>query len=156
MHDLGELILEGVANSWESGADYLKIEIEKALGFFRVQIQDNGTFQEDGKWFDLGVSSKGDGRGRGLFLIKSVDENATLERRNNLSTLVFCGRDDGSLNALEDVLFPIFQFPVAIQLRYIVEERVVLELSKKKGEEILRAKEIAKFKDFVRLRIRSV
>ncbi len=156
MHDLASLILEGAVNSMEAGADLIDIKIDKRSAFVDVQIQDNGILLESGKWFDLGVSSKGEERGKGLFLIKSIDKNASLEKKDGFTTLRFQAFDDESIDAFDQLLFPIFQLPLAISVCYTIDGQVAFEMKKNKGEEPVRASQIARFKNFVRMKIRSV
>lgn len=156
MHDLGELILEGVVNSLEAGSSFVSIKLEKMEECFWVDIQDNGTLLEGKDFFSSGFSTKGENRGRGLSLIRLADNEARLYREDGYTILSFKVGDDGSLDALEEVLFPIFQFDIAILFSYIVEGKEVLRLSKEKGEELSRISEIAEFKHLIKSKIRSV
>lgn len=166
MHDLGELILEGVANSFEAGADKVAIELRKSViddnnidnhnGFFSIRIQDNGTLVEGNPYFENGFSTKKGQRGKGLALIHLVDSSARLYRQDGNTVLFFQAEDDGSLDNIEDVLFPIFQLDIRIEFRYLVDDKEILFLSREKGDRLQTIKEIAAFKQMIRLKIRSV
>ena len=156
MHDLGELILEGVANSLEAGASFVSIKLEKKGESFEVDIQDNGILLEGKDFFSSGFSTKGENRGKGLSLIRLADNKARLYREDGYTILSFKTKDDGSLDALEDVLFPIFQFDIAILFSYIVEGKELLRLSKERGEELSKVGEIVDFKHLIKSKIRSV
>ncbi len=155
MHDIGALILEGIANSVESGADQIELDICKSNDSVRIQIKDNGTLIDGMAFFEEGFSTKGKDRGRGLTLIKRLDCNASLKKQDGYTLLSFEAKDDGSLDKLEDVLFPIFQQEAEINLRYEKDGKEVLGLSGN-GKKLQTVKEIAEFKQFVRFKTRSV
>ena len=157
MHDLGELILEGVANSFEAGADKIAIELRKTnSSFFSIKIKDNGNLLEGNPYFADGFSTKNGKRGRGLAMIHYLDSSARLYREDGYTELFFQAVDDGSLDNIEDVLFPIFQLDIKIEFRYLIDDKEILFLSKENGEELQTIKEIAAFKQMIRLKIRSV
>lgn len=151
MHDLGDLILEAVVNSEEAGADSVSITLNQIGETIEVRVADDGSLKDAGCLFDEGFSTKGNCRGRGLSLIKHADENASLKRVDGKSVLTFKTRDDGSLDKLEDVLFPIFQRLDRTKFLYIKDGKTVLDLERN-GERLDTIKDIALFKNIVKTR----
>lgn len=151
MHNLGDLLLEAVINSDEAGCNRVELSLKEKDGIIEVSISDNGSLICNDDFFAEGFSSKGDGRGRGLSLIKSLDRDARLYRDGDESVLVFKARNDGSLERLEDVLFPIFQRVDNTRFTYIKDGKCVISIERN-GERLESAKEIKLFKDIVRSR----
>jgi len=87
--NLTDLVYEGVRNSLEAGASrvFVNWRVEKERIYVEVADDGRGDFPPD--CFQKGVSDKGEKRGRGLYLIKSADPNARLERKGGVTLLTF-------------------------------------------------------------------
>ncbi len=106
--DIGDLILEGVKNSAEAAASFIRISVQIIKGNAEIEIEDDGSAEIPSCPFSEGVSAKGNKRGYGLAFIKAFDPDAVLERAGGVTSLRFRGRDDGSLIDLDQILLPIF------------------------------------------------
>ena len=110
--DNADLLVEAVRNSLEAGAEDIFIRIDRHCGMADVVVSDDSSKTIPDDAFSPGVSSKGAGRGRGLFLIKEAsDGRCGLEKKDGKSVLHFSVRLDESfedLSATIPVLFNAF------------------------------------------------
>lgn len=153
-HSIGDLILEGVANSAESGANEVVVFLDICIDMVKVRIEDNGVLVK-GDFFSPGFSTKGDNRGMGLKCIADRDQDAKLYSENGKTILDFKVRREPFLEKLEDVLFPIFQLCEQTTFHYLIEGVEVFALTER-GENLTKASRIAEFKDLVRSKERSI
>ena len=109
MHDTAALILEAVMNSIEAGASSISVRIAVENGSVSVITEDDGNAPMSSDPFREGSSTKGEGRGRGLSIIKEkTDGRCRLTRGERGTVLEFRREDDGSFDALDKALLPIF------------------------------------------------
>lgn len=112
-----DFLFEAVRNSVEAGASAVHITWKREEdGIVRVRVLDNGSFLPEGDLFEKGMSTHGDGRGMGLFLLKEASPDASIERKGGNTVLSFSMADD--TEALVTVL--PFIFPLAsVTFEYI-------------------------------------
>ncbi len=108
--DLSSSIFEAFKNSAESGAENIKIDVVIENGIAMVTVLDDGKNEIAGDVFKDGFSTKGEGRGRGLYLVRKDAISTGLERKNGKTEFTLCKYDDETLKTVEDTLFPIFQY----------------------------------------------
>lgn len=75
--DISLALLELVQNSIEAGASLVEIRLAEEADFIEIDIVDNGTSVESSMQSLLslpGFSTKGEGRGMGLFTVKTLAE----------------------------------------------------------------------------------
>ena len=110
--DNADLLVEAVRNSLEAGAEDIAIRIDRHCGMVDVVVSDNSSKAIPDDVFSPGVSTKGAGRGRGLFLVKEASGGRCgLEKKDGKSVLHFSVGLDGSfkdLSATIPVLFNAF------------------------------------------------
>ena len=108
MHDVSDLVIEAVANSIEAGAERIAVSIAIADGVVNARISDNGVFTLEGNPFREGITTKGEGRGRGLHIIYERSEGrCRLTRGDGITELEFSAEDDGSFDELDKALLPL-------------------------------------------------
>ncbi len=109
MHDASDLLLEAVANSAEAGATDIRVLVDLSGGMINARVTDNGSYTLLADPFRDGSTTKGEGRGRGLAVInESCRGRCRLTRGESETVLEFRREDDGSFNALDEALLPIF------------------------------------------------
>ena len=98
-----DFLFEAVHNSIEAGADrvYISWRLMKD-GIVQVRVLDNGNFQKVDNAFEKGVSTRGSGRGMGLYYLKREAITSSLERVGDETVLSFTIKADSS--SLIDVL----------------------------------------------------
>lgn len=110
--DNADLLVEAVRNSLEAGAEDISIKVDRHCGMVDVVVSDDSSKAIPDNAFSQGVSSKGAGRGRGLFLVKEASGGRCgLEKKDGKSVLHFSVGLDGSLEDLSatvPVLFNAF------------------------------------------------
>lgn len=118
MHRLDDLILEAVENSRDAGAWNIAIVLTESGSGIKAEVIDDGVSPIPENPFGLGVSTKGENRGRGLALIKERDRSASLDRCNGRTVLAFESVNDNSFEELEHALIPIFNGKGNIEFSY--------------------------------------
>ncbi len=109
MHDASDLLLEAVANSAEAGACSIEATVDLSGGMISIRVEDDGSYTLRSDPFQDGSTTKGEGRGRGLALVKdSCSGRCRLTRGERGTVLEFRREDDGSFDALDKALLPIF------------------------------------------------
>ena len=109
MHTLADLILEAVENSTEAGAAEIRALAEENEGIWKIEILDDGEWKLDGDPFSEGATTKGEGRGRGLAIIREQScGHCSLTRGEGYTRLRFEAEDDGSLGDMFHALLPVF------------------------------------------------
>ena len=71
--DALDFLFEAVKNSLEAGAGTVSVRVEMDDGQVHVTCTDDGAWEPDVDHFARGGSSKGDGRGQGLYLLARLD-----------------------------------------------------------------------------------
>lgn len=90
MHKGVDFLYEGVVNSLEAKAKTIKVFRSQLASLVTYKIQDDGEgIDKDKDPFEKGFSTKSSKRGLGLTLIKEIDNDAILERVDNLTKLSF-------------------------------------------------------------------
>ena len=153
MHDTAALILEAVMNSIEAGASSISVRIAIENGSVSVITEDDGNAPMSSDPFREGSSTKGEGRGRGLSIIKEkTDGRCRLTRGENKTVLCFTAEDDGSMDDLFSALLPLFNLDKAMTVSIkrssgeIVVSHAELE---KRGAVPVSAQGIKAFRTFV-------
>lgn len=108
-----DLLVEAVRNSLEAGAGDILLRIDRCCGMADVVVSDDSPADIVDDAFSPGVSSKGPGRGRGLFLVREASEGRCgLEKKDGRSVLHFSVVLDGSLKNLSSTVPVLFNaFP---------------------------------------------
>lgn len=106
--DIGDMILEGVKNSIEAGASDVKITVTLEKDDAEILIEDNGISEIPSDPFAQGTTTKGTGRGYGLYHVYLLDPKAELMRENGITYLSFRGRADASFSSFDELLIPVF------------------------------------------------
>lgn len=114
--DFSSLVFEAVKNSAEANAKCVKVKVKKDKGKLKALIEDDGEGEIKEKDFLLSCSSKGEARGRGLFLIREKDQSSKAERINGKTKLFFETKDDGSLDKVDCFVFPLFSLGVRVDV----------------------------------------
>lgn len=86
--DAPDFLYEGVKNSIEAGCTEIDA-IVRSSDHIEVTLADNGSAESLACAFEEGVSSRGDGRGKGLFLLKRECPDAELKRADGKTVLSF-------------------------------------------------------------------
>ena len=108
MHDTADLVIEAMMNSIEAGAGNILVTIHIDEGMVNTRVEDDGLYTLIGDPFGEGVTTKGEGRGHGLPIIKERSEGrCRLTRGDGITVLEFTARDDGSFNSLSEALLPV-------------------------------------------------
>ena len=109
MHDLSDLLLEAVVNSVEAGAGVIEASVEIEDGMARIRIEDDGMYTLSSDPFQDGSTTKGEGRGHGLFIIHERSSGrCRLTRGDGRTQLEFMAEDDGSFSDAAAALLPVF------------------------------------------------
>ena len=115
MHDTADLVLEAVVNSVEAGAESISVLIRLEDGQVHARIEDDGSYSLIGDPFGEGITTKGEGRGRGLHIIKEQSEGrCRLTRGKGITVLEFSTADDGSFRSLDTALLPLLNMEKSI------------------------------------------
>lgn len=108
MHDTADLVIEAVMNSIEAGAGNILVTIHIDEGMVNTRVEDDGLYTLIGDPFGEGVTTKGEGRGHGLPIIKERSEGrCRLTRGDGITELEFSAEDDGSFDELDKALLPL-------------------------------------------------
>lgn len=150
-----DFLYEAVKNSIEAKADSICVSLDQAEGRLHVTVVDDGQLSVTSDPFAPGYSTKGKGRGRGLSLLKSFDEGASLARENGKTILSFCLDADGPLKAEETLplLFSLcwengVKLGITLGDRFFSTEKFALELGAlNEGSAIARMKREITSKD---------
>ena len=109
MHDTAALLLESVENSIEAGARHINALVEIESGKIGVRVEDDGEYNLLSDPFEDGSTTKGEGRGRGLHIIKERSEGRCRLTRGWAGTVLeYAASDDGSFDDLYEALLPVF------------------------------------------------
>ena len=87
--DVEDFLFEGVKNSIEAGCGSIVLSYREEDDEVHVRIGDDGKYEGGRDVFASGCSTKGDNRGRGLSLLKSVCPDAALERKDGCTFLSY-------------------------------------------------------------------
>ena len=87
--DALDFLFEAVKNSLEAGAGTVSVRVEMDDGQVHVTCTDDGAWEPDVDHFARGGSSKGDGRGQGLYLLARLDRDAALVRAGDRTVLTY-------------------------------------------------------------------
>lgn len=124
MHEGVDFLFEATANSIEAKATKVVIFYCVGQETIRVKVVDNGGGIKVESPFEDGSSDKGKGRGRGLYLLKKLDEGASLEEENGFTVLAFTLKRGGE-GKLSSVLPYLFS-RVDLTFVYTREGKVIL------------------------------
>lgn len=149
MHSLYDLILEAVINSQEAGAKNVAVSLVEKDNRIFVTVSDDGKLEVDKDAFSFGYSTKGKCRGKGLWYIKSIDSDASLDRKGRNTVLRFTFPNIPSSEAIENEIFPIFQRVMSTTLSYTKDDKKLFSISKRK-DELQTVREIADFRNELR------
>ena len=109
MHDAADLLLEAVINSAEAGAGCISAQVSAEGGTVVIRVEDDGAFNPPADPFQDGSTTKGEGRGRGLHIIRERSEGRCRLTRGWAGTVLeFSASDDGSFDDLCEALLPVF------------------------------------------------
>ncbi len=115
MHDVSSLLLEAVANSAEAGAGHISLQVRFREGEIEARIEDDGYGSVVSNPFREGITTKGEGRGRGLHIIRErTGGRCRLTRGEGITVLEFSAEDDGSFDRLDEALLPLFNLDKSI------------------------------------------
>ncbi len=89
MHEGVDFLFEAVTNSIEAGCSKVVIFYNVGETLIRIKVVDNGGEIKAESPFKEGASSKGEARGRGLYLLSLTDPGASLEKQNGFTVLSF-------------------------------------------------------------------
>lgn len=89
-----DFLFEAVRNSYEAGAKHVEVSWSPCGDVARAVITDDGVFTCTGDCFSAGVSTKGEGRGEGLYLLKCAHPDAEIVRKDGLTRLTFSCPDE--------------------------------------------------------------
>ena len=103
MHDTAALLLESVENSIEAGARHINALVEIGSGKIGVRVEDDGEYNLLSDPFEDGSTTKGEGRGRGLHIIKERSEGRCRLTRGWAGTVL-----EFSASDLYEALLPVF------------------------------------------------
>lgn len=92
--DALDFLFEAVKNSLEAGATQVELAVERSHGTVQVTCTDDGAWSADGDVFARGYSTKGEGRGEALHLLRQLDGDAGLERYADHSVLSYSFPED--------------------------------------------------------------
>ena len=127
MHDTADLVIEAVMNSIEAGAGNILVTIHIDEGMVNTRVEDDGLYTLIGDPFGEGVTTKGEGRGRGLSIIKEkTDGRCRLTRGDGMTVLEFSIEDDGSFCRLDEALLPLLGLDAGITVRIRKGEREIV------------------------------
>lgn len=87
--DALDFLFEAVKNSLEAGAGTVSVRVEMDDSQVHVTCTDDGAWEPDVDHFARGGSSKGDGRGQGLYLLARLDRDAALVRAGDRTVLTY-------------------------------------------------------------------
>ena len=153
MHDAAALMLEAAVNSIEAGAGAISVSVSVRDGMADIRVEDDGAYTLSGDPFLDGSTTKGEGRGRGLSIIKEkTDGRCRLTRGEKKTVLCFTAEDDGSMDDLFSALLPLFNLDKAMTVSIkrssgeIVVSHAELE---KRGAVPVSAQGIKAFRTFV-------
>ena len=103
-----DFLFEAVANSLEAGAKEITIEYKDHPGVTDITVTDDGE-GFDCDVFSKGISTKGENRGNGLFLLKERADSCFIKRDSGYTTLSYrLKKEKGDL--LSEVLPFIFSY----------------------------------------------
>ena len=109
MHDASDLLLEAVANSAEAGACSIEATVDLSGGMIIIRVEDDGSYTLRSDPFQDGSTTKGEGRGHGLFIIHERSSGrCRLTRGDGRTQLEFMAEDDGSFSDAAAALLPVF------------------------------------------------
>lgn len=91
-----DFLFEAVRNSYEAGAGHVEVSIELVDGVAKASVLDDGHFECTDDCFREGVSTKGEGRGKGLYLLKCTCPDARIEHGPGWTLLSYSFPYDGS------------------------------------------------------------
>ena len=153
MHDVSDLVMEAVANSIEAGAGNIAVRVEIGQGLVNARIADDGEYTLSGNPFQEGITTKGEGRGRGLHIIYERSEGrCRLTRGDGITELEFSAVDDGSFDELDKALLPLLGMDDGITVKIWKNNReieITRSLLEKQGAVPDRADGIRKFRELV-------
>lgn len=89
-----DFLFEAVRNSFEAGAEHVEVSWTVCGDVARADIADDGSFTCTEDCFLPGVSTKGEGRGEGLYLLKCAHPDAAIVRENGVTHLTFSCTDE--------------------------------------------------------------
>ena len=136
MHDTAALLLEAIVNSVEAGADVIDAFVDISGGTIHVRVEDDGTYTALSDPFQAGKTSKGEGRGRGLSIIKDRSKGrCRLTRGEGITVLEFVADDDGSFSDLSSALLPIMNMDKSIEITIRNDGRETTKVTRKFLEE---------------------
>lgn len=153
MHDTSDLVLEAVNNSIEAGADRISVLIKLDNGKVQARIEDDGSYELIGNPFGEGITTKGEGRGRGLYIINNHSHgDCRLTRGDGITVLEFTAEDDGSFDMLDEALLPILGLEASITVRIFKNDREIMidrDFLEKKGAVPVKAKGIRRYRELL-------
>lgn len=83
-----DFLFEAVTNSLEAGAREITIEYSDYSQFLDITVTDDGK-GFSGNVFASGFSTKGEGRGKGLYLLKQCADSVDIKREKSLTKLSY-------------------------------------------------------------------
>ncbi|MGN0907641.1 MAG: ATP-binding protein [Bullifex sp.] len=108
-HQGCDFLTEAVMNSIEARASSIVIECIVEREYVFISVKDNGEGLKCSDAFGDGVSTRGNGRGRGLYLLKTAAEDADI-RDTGSGTLLRFRFKKGKMGYLSSVLPYVFSF----------------------------------------------
>lgn len=108
-HQGCDFLTEAVMNSIEARASSIVIGCIVLAEYACISVEDNGEGLKCSDAFGDGVSTRGKGRGRGLYLLKMAAEDAEI-RDTGSGTLLTFSMEKGKIGPLSSVLPFVFSF----------------------------------------------